>query len=209
MHSESVEFIQFLLQIDFRKTKITKKGGHRYPQGLLCTRKEFPVFWDMVNYLIEEDHSKEVIEDSISGAISVYEDNMIKRCNGIPTEPDKQNTYNLIELLLKANPEALQSHLLFRICRSMDSQIYLKLLSLFMSFNENAVKAAAEFNDFDLIVHCTAQNSTVEVLEFLLEKYPEAGTIPNEQGMNILHFAIKDDKNSVDTVDAKNQISIG
>jgi hypothetical protein len=72
-HSQSIELLQILLQLD---QSVTKKKSASYgkiphtPLGILCGRGESPVVMDMILCLIKVDRSVEVIEDAISSCLT-------------------------------------------------------------------------------------------------------------------------------------------
>lgn len=184
-YSESVEVLQKLLQVDTKITSTSTNASH-YPNefalGLLCKREEFPGFRDMLSCLLIVDSSTVVIENAISYVITA----------------ERSNSLTLIEMLLKANPEAAKcSHrlLLHETCEHIKGDLCLQALSLFIAIEKDAIMDAEEdYNEYALPVHAAAACNTVEVLEFLLNEYPESALASNDND-NLLHFAIKDKSN--------------
>lgn len=192
-YSESLKVLQILLQVATEVASILTNDSawHGfYPLGLLCKREEFPEFWDMLSCLLEVDSSPRVIENAIFCVIKAKGDNTLK----------------LIEMLLKANPEAAECmyiSLLNEICEHLKGNLCLKVLSLFIAINEDAIIEAEEDDCGLLSVHTAARYNTVEVIEFLLNEYPGSETILKYNDKNLLHFALEDDENEINIVDAK------
>jgi hypothetical protein len=193
-HSESVEVLQKLLQVDTGitstiATNFTHGSGVSYPLGLLCRRDEFPGFWDMISCLLEVDSSAKVIENAISGVITAK----------------GHNTLKLIEMLLKANPEAANcSHepLLHEICEHIKGDLCLQVLSLFIAINEDAIIYAEEDENVGYLpVQYAAAYNTIEVLEFVWNEFPVSPLCHHDN--TLLHLAVNDTENEIDTVEAK------
>jgi hypothetical protein len=192
-YSESIEVLQMLLQVDTGVTSIRVGPEEPYegefPLGLLCRREEFPGFWDMVSCLLKEDSSDEVIVNAISCVITA---------KGL-------NTLPLIEMLLKANPEAAKEEfLLHEICEHIKGDFCIKILSLFIAIDKDAIQNADVCPaDHQLPIHYAAECNSLEVLEFLLSEYPESALKLSHNDRNLLYIALQDTDNEIDVIEAK------
>lgn len=88
-------------------------------------------------------------------------------------------------------------------------KLCLKLISLFLTFNKEAIsKKASDFDylcfynleDCELAVHSAAQYNTVELLEFLIN---ESATMKNPYLMTLFHYTLSDTTNTTDIIEAK------
>jgi ankyrin repeat protein len=180
-HSQSVELLQILLQLD---KSVTKKKSASYdeiphtPLGILCTEEESPVVRDMILCLIKVDSSVEVIEDAIRSCLI---DGYIGRY-----------TLTLIELLLKANPEAAKCQnvgIMHEICRHTNGDLFMSLMSLFLALNKDVLKKTD--TDGDLPIHIATKYQDLAHIEYLLSNYPESVSIANNKGELPIHFAMQ------------------
>lgn len=99
--------IEFGKKISF---KSTSRISGETPLSLLCSRKEFPEFWDMFTCLLEVNSSCEIVENAISCAIKTQ----------------GPHTLLLIDKLLKANPGAVNcsfQNLLHEICEHIKGDL--------------------------------------------------------------------------------------
>jgi hypothetical protein len=102
------------------------------PLGILCSRAKSPAVMDMILCLITVDRSVEVIEDAISTCLTCGS----KRVCSIQAESIGRYKLTLIELLLKANPEAAKCQniaIMHDICRHTNGDLFTSLMSLFLA----------------------------------------------------------------------------
>jgi hypothetical protein len=188
MYSESVEVIQMIIQVstEIMSTETCSGRSGVFPLGVLCKRDEFSGFWDSFSCLLEIDNSAKVIADAISCTV----------------ESRGHNKLKLIEMLLRENPESANfGYHLHRICQHVKGSLCLEALSLFMALFIREGESVENF--FSLIVQTAARHYTVEVLEFILNHHPKCALELSFCDRNLLHLTLKDDKNGIDSVEAK------
>lgn len=195
-HSESVELLQILLQLDV--SIANKKSSHDKvlgsPLSILCKRKYFPAFMDMVHCLIKVDKTVEVIENSIEYCLESHHSNYksIEASSSITPVSVGHKTLTLIDTLLKANPEAAKCEneaLMHNLCQYTQGDLWKSLISLFFAANKDIFKLNNDIRG--LPAHSTARSNSLEALKHLLEMYPESALMVDSQGNNILHYAMK------------------
>jgi hypothetical protein len=193
--SESLELLQSMLQIDhtmtnrmIANTPVDEVGT---ALGLLCARVEFPFFREMVTSLIEVDSSVAVIYDGIIGCMLQSEESSF---TDILPGSGGERIFDLIKVLLNANPEVANydnSNIFHEACCHLRGQLGIAMLTFFLTKNADGIKSYD--TDGNLPIHVAARGSTVDMLIFLHEAYPESISIlvPNDE-YNLLHFAIDD-----------------
>lgn len=105
LYSESAELLEILIKLD---ASITKKKPHSNgltPLEKLYRRKQFPKQKDMIQCLIEVDSSVAVIENRISCSIQGHFEDY-RPVSDIKPGSIGHHTLTMVEILLKANPEA-------------------------------------------------------------------------------------------------------
>jgi hypothetical protein len=207
----TVELLQYLLQLDSSQAKEKKSSGDAYrddhcPLGQLCFNfvkraDELPNAEDLVSCLLEVDKSKEVVGDAVCGCLEGYSE---ADSNDAVIVVDRRNgrLYGMIEMLLKANPEAAKyrgpdsgSNILHRACwNSLTSELCIDIVKLVLALHKDAVREADE--EDQLPVHFAAEKCDVEVVEFLLGLCPEAASVATSNGHNLLHLAVGDSASS-------------
>ena len=196
----TVELLQCLLQLDSTQTKKKVRLNNEddfdhCPLGLLCFNlmlraDKLPNADDLVNCLLEVDKSAEVVGDAIVGCLDAY-----SMAEVGDAEVDTGHLYNLIERLLKANPEAAKHrnsddyNLLHQVGnRSLPSQLCINIMKQILALHKDAVREADA--DSLLPVHYAVLSSDVEVVEFLLNVYPAAANAVTAVGDNLLDFLL-------------------
>jgi hypothetical protein len=202
-NSQSIELLQILLQLD---QSVTKKKAASYcdhiphtPLGFLCFNKESPTTMDMILCLIKVDSSVEVIEDAIISCLSINIEDAIISCLSIDLKLGSIQAgsighykLTLIELLLKANPEAAQcrNELIMReICIHTNGDLFTSLMSLFLAINKNLLK---EFDsNGDLPIHIAAKYKKSAHIDYLLKICPDLISMTNNDGDLPIHIAMQ------------------
>jgi hypothetical protein len=192
MFSESLEMLQSMLQIDHtmttRKIVNTSNGT---ALGLLCARIQFPFIKEMVVSLIEVDRSVAVIYSGILECMR--RSNANTRFTDISPGSGGEKMYDLIQVLLNASPEAAyynNSNIFHEACCNLRGQLGIAVVTFFLTKNSDGLRSLS--TDGNLPVHYAASCSTVDMLAFLHEAYPESLSVlvPNDES-NLLHFATK------------------
>jgi len=203
-NSQSIELLQILLQLD---QSVTKKKAASYcdhiphtPLGFLCFNKESPTTMDMILCLIKVDSSVEVIEDAIISCLSINIEDAIISCLSIDLKLGSIQAgsvghykLTLIELLLKANPEAAQcrNELIMReICIHTNGDLFTSLMSLFLAINKKLLK---EFDsNGDLPIHIAAKYKKSAHIDYLLKICPDLIAMTNNDDGDLpIHFAMQ------------------
>eukprot|EP00596_Hydrurales_sp_CCMP1899_P002044 CAMPEP_0119048860 /NCGR_PEP_ID=MMETSP1177-20130426/61454_1 /TAXON_ID=2985 /ORGANISM="Ochromonas sp, Strain CCMP1899" /LENGTH=484 /DNA_ID=CAMNT_0007025323 /DNA_START=386 /DNA_END=1840 /DNA_ORIENTATION=- len=202
IHSESLELLQSMLQIDHTMTKKkladTPAGEVNTALGLLCKRIEFPSFKERFNILIQVDCSVEVICDSILGCMM---SNKSSSCQDIVPGSGSERIFDLLKILLNANSEVASydnSKIFHLACIYLRENLGIAVLTLFLTKNGDGIKS---FHNGHLPIHFAARYSTVNMLKFLYEAYPESlFTLEIVNESNLLHLALTDTGNRSDVV---------
>jgi ankyrin repeat protein len=189
-YSESLELLQEILQIDPAMTNSDSEeieygyeDGRYKPLGLLCARLEFH---SMVSCLLEVDSFVEVVYDGIYRCIESHHGSVD---NGISPGSRGETTLILFERLLKANPDVIkykESSIFHLASINMKGKIGAAVLSLFHSKDNTGIKSV-KIEDGCLPIHEAAGNSSVEVLRFLHQAYPESITMLTGDQNGLLH----------------------
>jgi hypothetical protein len=174
-YSESMELLQIFLQLD-KSVTIIKAGLHceettsQTPLGILCGRVESTARMSMIVCLIEVDHSVEVIENAIHNCLINESDQSV------------QYKVTLVEILLKANPEAARctNRDFIKEISRYDDDCFISLMSLFLAVNNDILKIADRYGD--LPIHIAAQNQTPVQIDYKLQIYPESVLLFNGNG---------------------------
>jgi ankyrin repeat protein len=189
-HSESVELLQILLQLDKSVTKMKAAFSYEVlhtPLEMLCERTESAVVMDMILCLIEVDSSVEVIEGAICSCLS---SGSIEQMSS--TQPGSIGHYKLtlITMLLNANLEAARCEnedLIHCICQHTRGDLFMSLMSLFLTINEDALQIAD--TDGNLPIILAAQYHNLAAIEYFLSIYPESVSMENNDGELPIHIA--------------------
>jgi ankyrin repeat protein len=203
-YSESLEVLQSILQIDHSLTSKMVDGPYgeikTTPLGLLCGRSEFPSFQDMVSCLIDIDSTVKVIYDGVDQCIRQYKGSLYQDispgCRG-------ERTVILLGKLLDANADVAKysnSNISFTACACLRGELSIAVLTLFLRKNREGIKC---INTGLLPIHYAALHSSLDVLKFLLNAYPESLTMVLGQGnlaagCNLLHLAMRNSSNVPD-----------
>ena len=184
----SEELLKFLLQLDSSQTAKFYEVlyGDSTPLGLLCLNNSYN--GRLITCLLDVDSTAGVVNDGLFSCIS---------------SRDHANLLEKFDLLSKYADwdaeESLINRLLYSVlCRTMPSSLSIAVVQRFLTIRPIVVKE--EFRGY-LPVHHAAQDCTVEVMEFLLDLYPESAmfvtaTGPDVQleGCNLLHLALSEAK---------------
>ena len=170
----SEELLQHLLQLDSSQTKKTIDEYSFTPLGYLFTKS--PRNDRLITCLINVDSSIEAIASGIGGCL---ESDDYSRC------------LERVEMLLKANPEAVKyrnpsgRNLLHFIARNYSeqtpSQLFITVMNRVPAIRKEAMSEVASRGW--LPVHFTSRYASVEVMEFLLGLYPESSSIVCSNGI--------------------------
>jgi hypothetical protein len=147
-----VELLQHLLQVDSSQAKGLYSiidDAELYPLGQLCFNfvkraDELPNAEDLVKCLLEVEKSGEVVGNAVFGCIEGYTK------TGDAAAVDRRNVrvYGMIEMLLKANPEAAtfrnsdgDDNILHVVCwgSSFPSELCIDIVKLVLPLHKDAV----------------------------------------------------------------------
>ena len=172
------ELLQHLLQLD--SSQVTKECGDGYtPLQYLCQNDCCNE--RLMNCLLQFDSSAAVVGGGISACI---------------TSKDPSSMLEKVDILLKVNPEAAQYHFgpsqrnLLHVISSkeMSPALCIDVMKRILVLYPDAVKEVNSIGE--LPVHIAAKRSSLEVMEFLLNVYPESATIVTVgKSENLLHLA--------------------
>ena len=175
------ELLQHLLQLD--SSQVTKECGEGCtPLQYLCQNKCCNE--RLMNCLLQFDSSAAVVGGSISACI---------------TSKDHASILEKVDTLLKVNPEAALHHSdsFFESSRNflhvisskeMPSALCIDVMKRILVLYPDAVKEVNSIGE--LPIHIAAKRSSLEVMEFLLNVYPESATIVTVgKSENLLHLA--------------------
>jgi hypothetical protein len=178
-NSESVEFLQTILQIDPGMTKRFSGMLGATPIGLLSRRPHFPIFNETMFCLIEVDSSTAIIYDGACQCIESYGDTL---CDDILPKLGVERT---LTLFLTANPN-ITNHNDFQLfrwtCKHSRGEVGVAVLSLLLYKKSSGVKALDISNGF-LPIHYAASNSSLDVLILLHKAYLESPTMLTNNGL--------------------------
>jgi ankyrin repeat protein len=174
------------------------EDGKYKPLGLLCGRLEFPKSHEMVSCLIEIDNSIDIIYDGINRCIE-----SCKKCHVISPGSRGERMLILLERLLKAYPNVIkykESSVFYLASKHLKGELGVAVLLLFHSRDNSGIKSVNE-SEY-LPIYEAACYSSVEVLRFLHEAYPESLTIVLTILQNsLLHAAVQYSNRSRDVTD--------
>ena len=174
------------------------------PLGQLCLSlaanraDELPNAGNLVNHLKEMDRNEEVVGHAILGCLEFY---CSPETNSVVKIDNERGLLllEMMELLLRACPEAAKyrdsrgANVLHHACRSsqLSSTLCIDVMRLILAQHKNAVLEA----DVDryLPVQLAATNCGPEVVEFLLDLYPETVRAVTSTGANLLHLVVCSD----------------
>jgi ankyrin repeat protein len=196
-YSESLEVLQTVLQIDHTLTRKKVDGPYSekaLPLGLLCGRCDFPSFHEMFSCLIEIDSTVKVIHDGMVQCMQQCKDSPYQE-----TLPGSRGERILILLgkLLDANVNAINydNPSVFNMtCYSLRGELGIAVLTLFLSKNSEGNKS---FLHGRLPIHYAAAESSLDVIKFLINTYPESVTMVttgqdmDSEGDTLLHLAVR------------------
>jgi ankyrin repeat protein len=196
-YSESLEVLQCVLQIDHTLTSKMVDGPYgeikTTPLGLLCGRSEFPSFHDMVSCLIDIDSTVKVIYDGIDQCLLQFKDSSYQ---DVSPGSRGDRTVILLGKLLDANADVAKycdSNMFHVACDSLRGELGIAVLTLFHSKNREGIKCI----DTGLLpIHYAVLYSSLDVIKFLLNAYPESLTMVVGQGNSnagytLLHLAME------------------
>jgi len=174
--------LRLLVQLDPLQLKSFSHDGG--PLGLLCTHSE-GLDERQLGCLLQADSSVEVVE------------------NGIRTYITQELTFKdrvqTVAKLLEINPAAAQHNgeggrnLAHQACiysDKMPAAECIEILKLVLARHKDALKGADDSGE--LPAHCAAEYGPVEVLDFVLGKYPQAAAVVDDRSRNLLHFVTED-----------------
>jgi hypothetical protein len=194
-YSESVELLQILLQIDetmpmkdFCSSDYYDDCDSTKPLGLLCRRREFPTFHEMVACLIAANSTAEVMLDGILGCLESYRDSESKDHQIYPGSRGER-TVILLEILLNLNVVEHFDTIFRSACTYLKGELGIAVLSLLLTKDITLVKNVGE-ND-DMPIHIAAHKSSLNVMKFLHEAYPESLSILGCHDDSLLHLALQ------------------
>jgi ankyrin repeat protein len=198
MFSESLELLQSMLQIDHtddKKVADTPAGEVDTALCLLCKRLEFSSFKEMVNSLIQVDCSVGFIYDGILGCMMSNKKSSFSFSDVSPGSRGAK-ILDLLKVLLNANSEVANyndSYIFHLACSNLRGNLGIAVLNLFLTKNGDGIKC---FHEGLLPIHFAACNSTMNMVKFLYEAYPESFfTIKLANERNLLHLAMSDTEN--------------
>jgi hypothetical protein len=208
-YSESLEVLQSVLQVDHSLTKKKVIGPYvvgpyddieTTPLGLLCGRSESPSFHEMLLCLIEVDSTVDVICDGVVQCMQQYNGS-----TDISPGSRGDSTFILLGKLIDANADVV-NHLNCSIfnwaCIYLRGELGIAVLSLFLRKNNEGIKSLDDRGY--LPIHYAVENSSLDVIKFLLKIYPESltmlisGEVDSFQGCNLLHQACLNNSNIAD-----------
>ena len=204
----TVALLQHLLQLDRLQTSVRvafnpgdRVRGHVHcPLGHLCLNlmkrdDELSGAMELVNCLLEVDKSMVVVADAVFACLAGYAN--AKSENEAVVDRGNSRLLGMIEMLLKANPEAAEyrdsygRNILHQACqRSLPSKLRIDVMKMMLALHKDAVQERSSSGW--LPVHNAASSCDVEVVEFLLGLYPEAASVVTSSGRNLLHVAAGD-----------------
>jgi ankyrin repeat protein len=207
-HSESMEMLQSILQMDHSLTKkkvIGPMAGKATPLGLLSGRSVFPSFDDMIKCLIDTDSTIEVIYDGVRNCMLQYKKSPFQ---GISPGSRGHRSLILLGKLLDANANVANHSGIFRmVCGgSFRGELGIAVLTLFHSKNSEGIRA---YHKGRLPVHIAASHSSLDMLKFLVRAYPESLTMVvgrqkiKYEGCTLLHLPLLDSDSYVAEATAK------
>ena len=189
----TVELLKHLLQLDSSQTKKMCSEDGLTPLGYLCKNSSCSA--RLIACLLEVDSSAEVVGNGIAGCLK---------------STDYSCLLERVEMLLKANPEAAKYHdsdndnLLHSAARQRKLPILLciDIMQLIHAIHKDAVREVC--SEGCLPIHCAAEYSTVELMEFLLGLYPESASVVTTVGSrSLLYLAVDDTNSTTSVIDAK------
>jgi ankyrin repeat protein len=200
----TVELLQHLLQIDSSQAKVKVSfigdDDEHCPLVQLCfnlmeSADELSNAEDLVSCLLDMNKSEEVVGNALFGCLEAFA--LLKSRNGAVIDGASSRVYGMVEMLLKANPEAANHRdsrndtLLHLMClNSLPSKLCIDIMKLVLALHKDAVQERSSLGW--LPVHCAAEFCDLEVLEFLLGLNPESATSLTSEGSNLLVFAVDD-----------------
>jgi hypothetical protein len=186
-HSESVELLKDILQIDSLMAK--KLDRHDYETniylGLLCERSHFASFHEMLGILLAANSSAEVVTDGLASYFRFLESTCL----------DMKVALAFIGSLLEANLGLMNDvtddgdNILHLVCRYLEGELGVAVLSLLITKNSDEFGVCLRSPNLigRLPIHHAAQMSTLNVVELLLKEYPESLYETENDGDNLLH----------------------
>jgi hypothetical protein len=207
-HSESLEALQSVLQIDHTVTSKPANGQFRFRTtalGLLCGRLEFPSFQEMFLRLIEVDSTVEVIFNGMIQCMRQYEESTDEK---ISPGSRGDRTVILLRKLLDSNGDVStykHSSIFHMACKCLRGELCIAVLSLFFTKNRDGIKSV-DINYGCLPIHLAVAHSSLDVVKFLVKAYPESLSMVvaddrlDEEGCALLHLALKNKSSYADAI---------
>ena len=159
------ELLKFLLQLDSTQTAKRYGSDKCTPLGLLCSNNSCNT--GLMKCLLDVDSSTAVIIDGLFSCIRSSEfDNMLERFDLLSTYHDWNVLEEVDELLLNRLLKAVLTH-----DPLVPSSLCITFIQRFVTVRPNVVKEV--FEDFRP-VQTAVRECPLEVMEFLLNLYPEA-----------------------------------
>ena len=189
----TVELLKLLLQLD--KSLLKKKRGEDdyNPLGYLSKNSNFSD--SLMACLLDVDSSAEVIGEAI--------------CACLESSDNSSCVLSRVKMLLMANPEAAKyrhtkgTNLLHVAARNKDMppHVCIDIMQQILVVNKNALREMTPKGW--LPVHIAARYSGVEVMEFLLDAYPESSSIFTDYSSSLLDLAVCDPESNTSTMEAR------
>ena len=201
VHCPSVELLQLLIQLDpSQATKIASRFGFT-PLALLCHnairfRQEGTKYSDAVQCLLTVGSSAEYIGQALCGLI-----NGASRSEAWSIEDKvasmQQHVIRIMDMLLAINPDAAKYrsvgrnllHHIANLPSTMPLQFRVIIMQRIAALNADAVRGSSD--EGHLPVHLAALLSPMEVMQFLLDLYPEKATSAAHGSPNILIYLLR------------------
>ena len=188
------ELLQYLLQLDSSQTKKMCNVNGTTPLGYLFVNNNSTD--PLIRRLMEVDSSTAVIGSAVYGCLLLV-------------SSDSSRVSDTVEMLLKANPEAAKYrksngvNLLHSAARQgkLPLQVFIDVMNQILAVHKDAVREVD--NDGWLPVHCAARYCTAEVMECLLDLYPESASVLTTNESNLLRLAAGDKESTTSVMEAK------
>jgi hypothetical protein len=180
-YSENMELLKILLQTDHSMSKSD------LPLVYLCERSasQFPTFNKMLECLIAANSSNAVINEGLKSCFQSYGSLHSRDTNNITT------LLGVTNLLLEVNGiEGYNTSIFRSACVYLKGEMCIAVLRLLTGkYNEGAgLRAIDELGN--LPIHIAVKESTLDVVVYLLDTYPELVNMITEDGNNLLHLAL-------------------
>jgi ankyrin repeat protein len=171
-HSENVELLKILIQIDQSMTKMSSSStfGRISALGILCKRSssQFSTFNSMLECLIIANSSADVVTDGLQSCFKSFKSSSIKDINALLA---------IMQLFLEGNGIEGYGTSTFQVaCTYLKGEMCIEVLRLLLTNCNEGAGLRVMDDEGDLPIHIAARFSTLDVFEYLLQAYP--GTCP-------------------------------